>query len=534
MGMFQPQNYGADFIGAMSATTGMLNDQRKMDMLEKQQAEQDKRYAAEAETRTLTNQGLTLDNEKKSADVAREKKLGAFLDLSGRLNSGTLTPDDYGSLAGVTSDLLKETPYLPSDPAEIPRYKQALATVIKGAEGIRKLPASNYIYTRADKNPEIDAVLDSYQTLLSKERLGKTFTDADGSVTGTPGMTYQTAGVGGFAMASGEGDQAAFTPLFAIADEKGNAIVKADGSPIMVPATEGQTNGPQDKIRRVTPEEMLTKAGYAYKVLEVADRLGLADPEKRKEYLRGTLPAYMGAEEGAKALAKSLEPKESKLTSHNPEYDLYQDGKKVQEGKPKEKEDKPPTTRTYKKDGYEITEEYAGDKKWKVIGKNKIEKGKSDGEKKAEGTAAGQRRSIKEIIDEYQALKAKRSQQFADDSAELRKNNNSAKGDAYGQTPPPKSYEEYYGGKESKAHAAITQAMYQLRDVAKNSYGYDLINMKPMEQGAPAKGMAAPAQKPAANQTAAQPKAKPITATNGQTRQRIVSYDNGASWQPMK
>jgi hypothetical protein len=506
MGMFQAQNYGADFVNAMSATSGMLTDRRKLDMAEKEQAEQNKRYAAEAETRGLQNEGLRADNAKKATDTAREKKLTAFLDLSGRMQSGALTNEDYGALAGVTSELMQDTPYLPNDPAEVPKYKQSISTLIKGVESLRSLPASNYQYSREDNVPEVNAVLDSFQSLLSKDRLGKTFTDADGSVTGKAGATYKTSGVGGFAMMSGEGNKAAFTPLFTVADEQGRPIVSVDGRAVMVPSTEGATNGAQDRVRQITPEEMLTKAGYAYRVLDVADKLGLADPEKRKAYVNTNLPAYMG-EDGAKEMLKRSEPKKKGVKSVDPTHDLVDEetGKVITKGVPKAVEMKAPATDTYEDNGKKIHREFVNGK-WQIVGTNKIKEPKSDAEKEAKGVAAGQKRTVKEVVDEYQAIKAKRSDQFAKDSEELRKvNADRAKGDASGQPLPPLTFKQHFGSDESVAHKALTDNMYQLRDVARDSLGYDLINMKPYEAKPAAKkgGMAAPAQKAAPKQQVA-------------------------------
>jgi hypothetical protein len=499
MGMFQAQNYGADFVNAMSATSGMMNDRRKLDMAEKEQAEQNKRYAAEAETRGLQNAGLRADNAKKATEAAREKLLTDQLDFSARANNKQLKPEDYGRFEQNTAELMKVTPYLPSDPADIPKYKQALGTVMRGIESIRTLPASNYQYTREDNIPEVNATLDAFQLMLSKDRLGKTFTDADGSVTGKAGATYKTSGVGGFAMMSGEGNKAAFTPLFTVTDEQGKPLVGANGKAVMVPSTEGATNGPQDRVRQITPEEIMTKAGFAYKVLNDAESLGLADEDKRKKYFYDTLPAYMG-EEGAKEMLKRSEPKKKGVKSVDPTHDLVDEetGKVITKGVPKEKEDKAPTTRTVKRNGYEVSEEYTGSGKWKEVAKNKIKEPKSDAEKEAKGIAAGQKRTVKEVVDEYQAIKTSRSSQFAKDSEELRKvNADRAKGDASGQPLPPLTFQQYFGSDQSKAHKALTDNMYQLRDVARDSLGYDLINMKPYEAKPAAKkgGMAAPAQK---------------------------------------
>lgn len=502
MGMFQPQNYGADFIGAMSATTGMLDNQRRTDLAAKEMEQREKRLAAEDQTRTLTNQGLTLENQKKAAELDREKLLQDFLPRADALLKGQLDTKEQAALAGTTEELMKLVPYAPSRVEEIPDYRKKLGTLIQGVESIRSLPPSNYVYSRADGVSEINNLLDNYQGVLSQERLGKTFTDPDGSITGKAGGEYTTTAVGGFMMASGEGNKAGFVPLFSVAGADGKPLMKQDGRPVLVPATEGATNGPQDKLRVVTPEELLTKAGFAYKLMDVADTLGLSDPEKRKAYVSGKLNSYRG-EDGAKALAESLKPKERKVKSVDPAHNLVDEetGEVLLAGTPKPKEDKAPTRSEFERDGYKVTEEYQGDGKWKVVARSKIKdtggSGGGGSEGGMKGTAAGGKRSIKEIVDEYQAMKTKRNDQFAKDTEELRKVNS----DRAVQQEPPLTMEQYFKGKESPAHKALTQNMYQLRDVAKNSYGYDLINMKPMEQGAPAKGMAAPAQKPAPKKT---------------------------------
>lgn len=363
MGRFQGQNYGADFVNSMATTAGMLNDRRRMDLEEKKQGQ-------EAQTRTLQNQGLTLENQKKEADLSREKKLQSFLELSGRMQSGALAPDDYASLAGVTSELMQETPYLPNDPAEIPKYKQAVGTLLSGVQNIRSLPANNYTYTREDNVPEVNQVLDSFQTLLSKDRLGREFVDTDGSVTGKAGAAYRTGGVGGFAMQSGEGNQAAFTPLFSVVDADGRPVMNSNGRAVLVPSTQGQSNSADDKVRLITPEEMLTKAGYAYRVLDVADKLGLADPEKRKAYITNNLPALMG-EDGAKKLLEKNDP--PKLTTVDPTHDVYLGTKKVASGTPKVDKTVAPPQHSYKKDGYEITDRWdPATGKYIEVGRNKI------------------------------------------------------------------------------------------------------------------------------------------------------------------
>jgi hypothetical protein len=373
MGMFQAQNYGNDFIGAMSATSNMLNNNRMAEMAEMEHAEKLKRSAGEAETRTLTNQGLTLDNQKKTAELDREKLLQGFLPRADALLKGQLDPKEQAALAGTTEELMKLVPYAPSRVEEIPDYRKKLGTLIQGVESIRSLPPSNYVYSRSDNVPEINNLLDNYQGVLSQERLGKTFTDPDGSITGKAGGSYTTTAVGGFMMASGEGNKAGFVPLFSVAGADGKPLMKQDGRPVLVPATEGATNGPQDNLRVVTPEELLTKAGFAYKLMDVADTLGLSDPEKRKAYVSGQLNSYRG-EDGAKALAKSLEPKERKVKSVDPTHNLVDEetGKVILAGTPKEKEDKAPARNEYEKDGYKITEEYVGNGKWKEVGRNKI------------------------------------------------------------------------------------------------------------------------------------------------------------------
>ena len=529
MGMFPAQNYGADFVNAMAATSGMLNDRQRLGMEERKQAK-------DAETRDLQNKGLELENQQKSVEIAREERLNSFMELSGRMQSGAMVPEDYGTLAGVTSELMKETPYLPNDPAEIPRYKQSVSTLLSGIQNIRSLPANNYTYTREDNVPEVNAVLDSFQTLLSKDRTGKEFVDADGSVTGKAGSSYRTGGVGGFAMMSGKGDEAAFTPLFSVTDVEGRPLVGADGKIAMVPSTKGQSNGSGDAIRKITPEELFTKAGYAYRVLDVAEKLGLADPEKRKQYISNNLPALMG-KEGAKELLKNNE-RQAGIVSVDPTHDVYnKDGKLISRGAPKVEKKTPHIAHNVGVgNGMEQDFQYneASGKYDIPIGKPTAKHAPRTG-KESKETKAGAR-TIKEITDEYQSLKGRRDAQWGADEKEWRK----ANAERASSGMPALSWEEYFGGKSSSAHAALTQDMYQLRDVA-SGHGYDLIRMKPSGMKAPiaktsqgqpsasAPKSSAPNRPTVANQSPspALSSARPIKSQPGK---HLVTLSDGTTW----
>lgn len=296
MGMYPTQNYGADFVNAMAVTSGMINDRRRLDMEEKRQDE-------EKQTRDLQRENFRLDNQKKSTELDREKKFNQFMDFSARLKTGQLKPEDYGRALQATDEVMKDTPYLPSDPAQVPEYRKALNSVVAGVQSVRTLPPSNYTYSRDDQIPEVNSVLDGFQTLLSKDRLGKEFVDKDGSVTGNPGATYKTSGVGGFAMVSGEGDKAAFTPLFSISDKEGKPLLDANGRQKLVPSTVGESNDPNAKIRMITPDEMLTKLGFANHALDTAEQLGWFDPAKREQYLAAQALPYLGAK-GAEDMVK--------------------------------------------------------------------------------------------------------------------------------------------------------------------------------------------------------------------------------------
>lgn len=289
MGNFQPQNYGADFVNAMTATAGMLNDRRRLDM-------EERKIAAEDETRRLRNEGLELENSSKKQAMENEKSLQTYLQLSGRMNAGTLEPEDWKKMTKATGDVMQAVPYLPSDPKDIPRYKQALSEVLTGIDQVRTLPPGDYIYSRADNIPEVNATLDSFRTLLGKNRLGNEFRDNDGSVTGRPGSVYRTNDVGGFSVVSGEGNRAAFTPLFSITDVNGLPIKDQAGKQVLVPATAGQSNGNDDVVRMLTPEEVLTKAGFAFDLLNNAEKLGIGSEEGRRKYINSALLPFLGAE----------------------------------------------------------------------------------------------------------------------------------------------------------------------------------------------------------------------------------------------
>lgn len=312
MGMFPEQNYGADFINAMAATSGMLNDRRRLDM-------EEKRMTDEQKTRDLQQEGLALENEQRKMQVDQAKSVQSYLDLSQRLNAGSLTPDDYSRLTKVTGDIMQAAPYLPSDPQQIPQYRQALTTVVQGIQSVRTLPPGDYIYTRADNVPEVNSTLDAYRTLLSKDRLGKEFTDTDGKITGTPGATYRTADVGGFFMRSGEGEQGQFTPLFSVTDGQGNPLVGADGRPKLVPATRGQSNDQSDPVASNPAEQLLAKAGFAYNVLDTAQKLGLDNPATANRTVTAGLRSAMGTE-GAKELLRQADEEEKTQRQQRTQY----------------------------------------------------------------------------------------------------------------------------------------------------------------------------------------------------------------------
>lgn len=595
MGMFQPHNYASDFLGGMTAVNDMVNSDRRMKLEERTTALAEQRAARDDETHQIQREGLKLQNQKAAADLEREKKLSSFLDLSARMEAGQLKPEDYGNLAKDTSYLMETTPYLPSDPSQISHYKQSITRLVDGVQNIRNLPASNYQYSRDDNVPEVNSVLDSFQTLLSKDRMGKSFVDSDGAVTGTPGATYKTSGVGGFSVVSGEGDKAAFVPMFSVTDADGNPLRRQDGKQVLVPSTEGATNDPNAKVRMVTPEEMLTKAGYAYKVLDAAEKVGLNDPEKRKQYVAANLPYYMG-EKGAEAIVKANAEKKG-IVSFDPSHNVYdQTGKLIQKGVPKDKymtvpeggkvidpttgavvaegapKDKAPTTRTVKNGGYEVSQEWR-DGKWTEVGRNKIREPREPADpavaegKRAERDSKGQ---IDKALEQYNTAKrslaaaqkagdedgiASAQQELADTkSAYINRASEHKKefGREYNPikevverkqgrdiTPLKDSFSDkggIFSRRDYSALVASAEAKGWTRDeiakAAKGTGGESAVSdhyaSKQSSEPAPKQAAAA---KPTAQPTQ---KGKAITATNKQTGQRIVSYDNGASWQPMK
>jgi hypothetical protein len=320
---FQSQNYGADFINSMVATAGMFNDRRKLDMEEAKQAREQK-------TLELQQQGLALENQSKEMAIEGKKKLGEWLNLAARMNSGTLTEQDYEKIPGLSKEVLKAVPYFPNDLAEFPKYQQAAHTLLSAAQQASNLPANNYVVTRDDNMTELNQVFDGLDVLLSKDRLGKEFTDTDGSVTGTPGAKYRTARVWGAHVISGDGNKAAFNALFSVVDENGRPILDASGKQKVVPATVGGSNDPGDRLRLLTTDEIMLKAGFMNQFYDTVNKAGLTDPAKQKQFIASNLRAAMG-EKGAEDYLKDVE-NDSKITSFDPDKDLYQNGQLIRKG----------------------------------------------------------------------------------------------------------------------------------------------------------------------------------------------------------
>lgn len=369
MGMFPPQNYGDDFnksfIGMGNFINGMnrtADDQTQRGI---ENARADRTLAAQEASSKATVEHSEAQTEK----LKRENESAALLQqvlpvYSKVANDEPLNDDDATVLGKVRVKL----PYLSNNLADSDKMREAHNVLIAANERAKALPPSDkpYKFERGD-SPELDKVLDSWNTVIAPER-HKTHIDATGEVTGIKGAEYSTDQIqagAGFSSEGGAHTAAYFSivdangaPIYQT-DAQGNPIFKTDqaGKPVLdsegqptlqrklVAASIGQTNDKNAPVDFVPADALIMKSKFALEQLDAESKL---DPERKKKFLKaietnmyGLVPG--GAEKLLAAQVKDdtpvvlgpdseLRTKAGKLLAVNPKTATKGDRFKTEEG----------------------------------------------------------------------------------------------------------------------------------------------------------------------------------------------------------
>jgi hypothetical protein len=541
---FQAQNYGRDFNEAFTGMGNFLTGQQKAaDDREQRLVENDRAERTlkshEAQSAAAVEHSNAQTNKIKREEAAATLLQEAVPVYSKIANGEEVNDDDVKVMAKMRVNY----PSLTNNPDNATQEIQDHQRLIKAAEWAKSMPASDKPFSfEYGENPETDAVLDALNRVNSPARF-KTFVDKDGSVTGIPGSEYATDRVQAGAVISGDG-QASTAVRFSIVDGNGNPIYEKDqagnpvyktdaagkpvldanGNPVpklkLVASSIGETNDPNSRVNFVPADAQIMKSKLALEQLQAETKLTPDQRAKLKKEIEtgmyGLIPN--GAEKLLASQVKDNTPialadggmlvgRDGKILVENPKAPARGEHMKSEEGV----KGRPGWVQDVYTDG-NGKEIRRGEPRLQFNPRQE-RTGKSDKEMERESRA-----DIDKSVAEY-------NKRRADVNKRLREAKSA------GETDFSQIKEDLEQLKSESEAITVKMANH------KKDFGRDYT---PTAATAPAPkqggGMATPpaANQPAVKQAAApQPKAPAgMYARNPQTKQRIVSYDGGKSWQP--
>ena len=528
MGMFPVQNYGDDFnksfIGMGSFINGInktADDKAQRDI---ENTRADRTLAAQEASSNASVQKSTLEADKLRRENEQATLLRQATPVYSKVANGEpLNNEDVDVLGKMRVNI----PYLANNIDDNKALQDAHSVLISANEKAKSLPQSDtpFKFQRGD-SPETDKVLDAWNLVVSPDR-HKTHIDSDGSVTGTKGAEYTTdqiqAGAG--VSTAGGAKTAAF---FSIVDSNGDPIYQTDaqGQPIpqrkLVASSVGQTNDPNSPVNFVPADALIMKSKLALEQLQAESTLTPTQRAKLKKDIEVNMYGLMpnGAE---KLLASQVKDNTPIALPEGSQLIDKQTGEIIAKN-PKTAQDVAKTVKVDVGNGKEQTFQWnSNSQKFDIpVGSPGIkfnprpeQGGNSDKDFR------DSERLMRADIDKSAAELARRRVQI---------NRNRAAANA-SRDPDAIAAAISAANDYNDESAALTAKFSAYQQTFHRNYTPTAVPNPGGRSGKASSNIPSPSPPP---QKKTATTSTPVYAVNPQTKQRIMSYDGGKSWQPAR
>lgn len=317
MGMFQPQNYGKDFVESFTGMGNYLTGQRKAasDLAQREkdnerQGRLDEQSSRESEAKIAASEASTRNSTLAGDKAERDARNVAIFDRGlpavTRIASGAPpTKEDIDAHAALNVAL----PYNPNDVTKFHERIKDHNDLIGDMSFVKQnLTGRDGAWTVGPgDSPETDAVLARLERVITPARY-KEFVNETDSEIGPAGTKYKTGGTPHAALRS-SGGQLEIAMRMPVFDEAGKQIFKKDAEgkdtnvPVLVASTVGESSGGDDPVRWQSVDDLQRKSALSIEVMQSALKL---NPEQLKQYQAAANQALMlNAPGGSEAWLKA-------------------------------------------------------------------------------------------------------------------------------------------------------------------------------------------------------------------------------------
>lgn len=346
MGMYQPQNYGKDFMDSFTGMGKYLSDQRKSDDdREQRKLENSLKLAADQRAQTQLDDNLETSAVTRERTQAQTDEAARKAEQEKTLQEAAIAHANFKNNRGSRTDLTAlakfriSLPDLANNTANQQQELRNGQVMQGGADMLEKMSASEVpMAFQMGDHPLTDEYLQVANSSTPPSRF-KEFIDEKGTITGTPGAKYSTDKIYGGAVISGDGTGSLIHRLSVVdanrnpiyeKDKEGNVVFRknADGTvvidpttgepvpqPKLVPSTYGKTADDNDRLNFI-PAPLLKIRGGVISNQVAAEKA--IPPEMQEEYAKllerygaayGDPKGYLAKEDAASRL-NSLSPEQ--------------------------------------------------------------------------------------------------------------------------------------------------------------------------------------------------------------------------------